>query len=722
MTGNTKLSAVALVIATAILAAAASAAAQDSAGILVLHTYDYDAPGRFPFDTAFARAVREGSDYGVDLYVETLDSHRFGTEPLAGHARRYLREKYADKNITVVVAVYNSALAFVLDEHDPFLPNVPVAALLTGLPRSLPDRVAAIFVGDVVGESVSVALKLNPNAQHVAVITGAPGAQADGSDDEVRSQIVSLALRVPVQLLNNLPFDELLARVQSLAPDGIILFDRQHLGPHDKPISRAEAARQVSRVARAPVYVTSDQLIGTGAVGGIVIRMEVEGFRLAELALRISEQGVAGLSAVESSRVPIFDWRQLRRWGIAESLLPSGSEVLFRELGLWDQYRWYVVGAVTVALAQTGLIAGLVMQRIRRRRVELALRESEQHFRMMADTAPVLIWRSGVDQGCDFFNKPWLSFTGRTLEEELGHGWFAGIHPDDRDRCLSTYKTAFSRRESFRMEYRLRRFDGEHRWVLEIGVPRADDAGQFAGYIGSAIDITDRKHIEAQYQNLAGRLISVQEEERARLARDLHDDVSQQLAGLAILLSGLKRKVGKPGAVSEMEEIITTLQARTSAVAQSIRHLSHELHPSVLAHTGLVETLRRQCTDLEADHGVTVRFHAGDHLDSLPPQVALCLIRVAQEAFTNVIRHARARTIRVELMAIHDRVELCVDDDGIGFDASQAIGTGLGLRSIDERVRLTQGSVRVDSRPGRGTRVLVTIPQPATEAALHRMA
>jgi PAS domain S-box-containing protein len=708
-------------MAMAIGAVAAPASAQDSTAILVLHTYDYDAPGRFPFDTAFARAVREASDYGVDLYVETLDSHRFGSEPLAGRTRQYLREKYADKNITVVVAVYNNALAFVLDEHDPFLPNVPVAALLTGHPRSLPERVAAIFVGDVVGESVSLAFRLNPNARHVAVITGAPGARDDDSDDEVRSQLVSLGLGVPVQFLLNLPLDELLARVETLAPDGIILFDRHYLGPRGKPTSRAEAARQVTRVARAPVYVTSDQLIGTGALGGMVIRMEDEGLRLAELALRISDQGVEGSYPSESSRVPMFDWRQLRRWGIAESLLPPDSDVLFRGFGLWDQYRWYVVAAVSVTLVQTGLIAGLVMQRARRRRVEFALRESERHFHMMADTAPVLIWRSGVDQGCDFFNKPWLSFTGRTFEQESGDGWVGGVHPDDRETCLTTYQTAFKRREPFRMEYRLRRFDGEYRWVLHLGVPRSDEGGQFAGFIGSAIDITDRKLIEAQNHNLAGRLIGVQEEERARLARDLHDDVSQQLAGVAILLSGLKRKVGKPGTETKMDETIATLQERTSALAQSIRHLSHELHPSVLAHAGLVATLRRHCADIEEHHGVTVVFQAGDHLDSLPPEVALCLFRVAQEALTNVVRHAQARTVEVQLMAMNDRVELRVDDDGIGFEASERIGSGLGLRSIDERVRLTRGSLRVDSRQGQGTSLLITIPRPSTHAALHRV-
>ena len=265
------------------------------------------------------------------------------------------------------------------------------------------------------------------------------------------------------------------------------------------------------------------------------------------------------------------------------------------------------------------------------------------------------------------------------------------------------------------MEYRLHRADGEYRWVMHIGVPRYDATGQFAGYIGSAIDITERKDRDPggglqQNRDLAGRLLHAQEEERTRIARDLHDDVSQQLAGVAIILSGLKRKVGKRGAEPEIDGTITALQERTSALAHAIRNLSHELHPSVLEHVGLVVTLQRHCADLETHHHLKVIFSAGDQLDSLSPEVALCLFRVAQEALTNVVRHARARTIHVQLRATNEGIELRVDDDGIGFVVSERIGGGLGLRSIGERVRLNRGHVSVESRPGLQELALVQIP------------
>jgi PAS domain S-box-containing protein len=128
---------------------------------------------------------------------------------------------------------------------------------------------------------------------------------------------------------------------------------------------------------------------------------------------------------------------------------------------------------------------------------EAASRESEARFRILADTAPVMVWMSGTDMLCNFFNKPWLDFTGRTIEQELGNGWSEGVHAEDLQGCLETYVCSFNARQPFTMEYRLRRADGEYRWVLDNGVPRYTPEEEFAGYIGSCIDITERRRAEA---------------------------------------------------------------------------------------------------------------------------------------------------------------------------------------------------------------------------------
>jgi PAS domain S-box-containing protein len=148
----------------------------------------------------------------------------------------------------------------------------------------------------------------------------------------------------------------------------------------------------------------------------------------------------------------------------------------------------------------------IVQEITERKRAEQALRESEERFRNMADTAPVMIWISGRDRLCTFFNKGWLDFTGRTLERELGNGWATGVHPDDLDRCFATYSSSFDACRTFQMEYRLRRADGEYRWVLCRGVPRFEPSGVFAGYIGSDTDITEQKRAAKELQSKFGQV------------------------------------------------------------------------------------------------------------------------------------------------------------------------------------------------------------------------
>src|SRR5262249_32188083 len=153
------------------------------------------------------------------------------------------------------------------------------------------------------------------------------------------------------------------------------------------------------------------------------------------------------------------------------------------------------------------------------KRAEEARRESEERFRLVANTAPVMIWMSGPDKLSTYFNQQWLEFTGRPLEAELGNGWTEGVHPEDLMSCMNKYIEAFDRRQSFRMEYRLRRHDGQYRWLSNIGVPRFERDGRLAGYIGSSIDITDRKLAEAALSNVGRRLIEDHEEERNQSGR-----------------------------------------------------------------------------------------------------------------------------------------------------------------------------------------------------------
>ncbi|HEY1489931.1 MAG TPA: PAS domain S-box protein, partial [Verrucomicrobiae bacterium] len=158
-----------------------------------------------------------------------------------------------------------------------------------------------------------------------------------------------------------------------------------------------------------------------------------------------------------------------------------------------------------------------------RRHAEEAMRQSEQRFRTMADGAPVLIWVAGLDKGYTWFNQPWLNFTGRMLEESLGTGWVKNVRPEDLERVLQIYKQAFDARQEFQMEYRLRRHDGEWRWMMDHGVPIGASPEKFAGYIGSCVDITDRKQVEADLREKESELRFVADHTPVCLARCTRD-------------------------------------------------------------------------------------------------------------------------------------------------------------------------------------------------------
>jgi PAS domain S-box-containing protein len=221
--------------------------------------------------------------------------------------------------------------------------------------------------------------------------------------------------------------------------------------------------------------------------------------------------------------------------------------------------------------------------------------------------------------------------------------------------------------------------------------------------------VTLRESYE-RIQDLAGRLLVAEEAERSRIARDLHDDINQQVAALSIALSRLKRRISDADRAILNTELMS-LQERAIALADSVRRLSHELHPGALQHAGLTVALESHCAEFREQYGIDVTFDGELDLNALEPDVALCLFRVAQELLRNVAKHAGAHRIRVGLCRDTSVLTMTIADDGRGFDAGLLRrGGGLGLLSIEERARLVHGHVSIESGAARGTTVKLTVP------------
>jgi signal transduction histidine kinase len=295
------------------------------------------------------------------------------------------------------------------------------------------------------------------------------------------------------------------------------------------------------------------------------------------------------------------------------------------------------------------------------------------------------------------------------LDQELGSGWTAGVHPEDLARCLDTYVTAFDKRQPFTMEYRLRNFEGEYCWVTDAGIPRTFPDGTFLGYVGCCLDISDKKDAENARKDLANRLIHAQETERTRIARELHDDVGQQLAILRIEMM----RAGEPvsGSPDKRHPSVTELCDSVKIIADKISHMSHQLHSSELEFLGLKVAVQSACRQSAERYGIKIECICDEVPAKIDGIVSLCLFRVVQEALHNVAKHSGAANIEVRLKAAPDELTLAVIDDGHGFDVEQArLATGLGLIGMRERIQLIGGHFEVSSEPGHGTRIRVRAP------------
>jgi PAS domain S-box-containing protein len=340
--------------------------------------------------------------------------------------------------------------------------------------------------------------------------------------------------------------------------------------------------------------------------------------------------------------------------------------------------------------------------------------ESETRFRTMADQAPVLLWMAGTDGLCEYFNQRWLAFTGRTLEQEIGNGWAEGVHAEDFQNCMTTYLEAFVERRSFSMEYRMRRHDGEYRWVFDQGAPRFDPDGKFVGYIGSCVDVTEQRQARDALAVLTRELESrVRErtaiaQEREVLLREVHHRVKNDLQLICSLLNMQARRLNDPKLVAALEDS----QARVQTIALIHEYMYQSESLARLPFSSNIRSLAASVLRVAGTPTGQVRLdvQVEDEV-MLPVDRAIPCGLILNELLTNALKHAfpdgRNGTLRVTLRKQSDaRAALFVEDDGIGMrtlPASNGKNDGkgsLGFRLIRAFAEQLGADLHVSSEGG----------------------
>src|SRR6516165_4086579 len=908
---------------------------------------------------AFRAALNARSAERIAVYAENLDLVRSSGPRYEEILKTYLREKYRDRPIGVITTIGPAALTFMLRARPELWPDVPAIFASvdpeTAAQVQIPVGVTGLVRRQTVRDSVSVARALMPNLKRIALV--GDRLERQNFRRHFEQEIPLLAAEVEIIDLTGLPMVELRKRVATLPEDTVIYFTTLTFdGDRPAYISR-DALVSIAEVANRPIVVDLEPNVGYGGVGGLVADPDRIGSEAARLVLRIlNGESAADIPVLAGNFVrPVFDWGELRRWNVSEHRLPAGSDVLFRQPGLWEQYKWYILAAAALVVIEAAFIVVLlanrrrlqasedrislaadaadlycweweipsdqvwttgtgrnaldwrpsrpltfeqVMERVhpddresmrqalqrsvegggdyevdyrlvapgvdtrwlaargrcefdrdgkplrmrgvtiditKRRQAEEALIASEQRVSLAADAANLRCWvhdlvtdqmwatqtgrnvlgwwpsrpltfeqfmervhpddrqsvrravqRSREDHSdyeaeyrlvvpsvgtrwvaargrCEFDcdGKP-LRMRGVTIditkrrqaEEALIAseqrvslaadaaslrcweydiqsdqlwatqtdrnmlGWWPSrpltfeqfterVHPDDRESVRRAVQRSREDRSDYEAEYRLVVPGGGTRWVAARGRREFDRDGKPLRMRGVTIDITKRRQAEEAARELSGRLINAQEEERSRLARELHDDVTQRLALLAIDAGRGERNLPSAAGGTAMRAMRESL----IRLSEDVHALAYRLHPSILEDLGLIEALKTECERFGRVASIPVDLKAQEVPDPLPHAVALCLYRIAQEALRNVGRHARASAVQVSLRRLDGGVQLAVRDNGAGFDpAQQRDRPSLGHASMRQRIYQLNGELEVESAPGHGTTVLAWVP------------
>jgi PAS domain S-box-containing protein len=814
--------------------------------VLVFHLMRRDDAAVLEKERVYQNVLSRGLAGQLDYYSEHVDLARFGVKDYQKALRDFLKQKYKGSNFDLIITSADLQ-TFLVKFGDELFPNTPVVFAKgddVADSKVSPNNFTGItFESDRRG-TLDVIRKLQPTVKRIFVVSGASEAVDKWHEDRARKQFKAYGNRFEFIYLSGLRMEELKRRVSRLTTDSVVYFVMMAEDGAGKRFVITDALDQIAAASSVPVYTWHDSFLSHGVVGGKLLSSEKSAEQTAAVALRIlrgERPDAIPITRVDASRLA-FDWRQLQRWKLDESRLPPASEILFREATFWQRYQNHIIGVIAVLAIQSALIMTLLVERRRRQKAIIRLKDSEARYRNVVDTQTELICRFLPDTRLTFVNEAYCRYFGRTKYQLVGTKFIFLIPESERESMLRYVESLVERPRTETKEHPVIGPDGScswHQWTSSVistvpsveiqGVGRdistrkhleqqlvrserefsrlvenspdvicrlnrdrrfiyvspnldgifglgveafigkrpsevtaADyDSSEFEFRCEEAIDkrlvtkcdfhyrgryyrtriipeyssdgdvesvmtisedFTDRRRTELELTKLTTRLLTLQDEERRKIARELHDGAAQNMFALTMNLSRLGKELNHRS--PRIKGVLSDSQQLAEESLSELRTITYLLHPPVLDQTGLADALHWLARGFSKRSGIQVDTSAVQEIGRLAPDCERALFRIVQESLTNVRRHSGSDTAYILLERSDGEVKLHVQDHGHGMPpvgAGAAEGTsefGVGIPGMRQRLTQLGGRIKIDSSD-RGTTIIVVVPTTEEEVAVH---
>ena len=621
---------------------------------------------------------------GISIRNQFYENLDFGRNPESEHRKKVaelLRQRYSNRQVDLIVTTYAGALKFALNEGLTIFSQAPIIALYLAPGTEIPESNRVIFRHSTMVDppgTLESALKLLPKTKQVYVVSGAH-INDKRLENLVRQEFKKWEGRLEFFYLNNLPMERILATVSSLPANSIVFLPSFQTDMFGTVFTTREVVQRVSKASNAPVFGLVDVGLGYGFVGGYLFNYELMGRKVGEFGLEILRSGIqnaAGSSKnIEVRPIPMFDWRQLRRWNLSESALPKGSIIVNRETTFWD-FKYYIIGGLAVFLVQLLLIAGLLLQRRRKIVAEASLRQKTEELDQFFNVSLDLKCIANTDGYFLRLNPAWERTLGYTREELMAKPFLEFVHPDDLGGTREAVSTLSSQQKVTSFENRYRCKDGTYRWLEWVSSP----AGNLI--YAAARDITTRKQAEQEASEARRELTRMDRLSRmGELVASLAHELNQPLT--AILSSAQAALRFLQSATPDLHLFRTILQhiveddKRAAAVITSLRSLVkrgerkmervniNEVLESVLTLFRSEAIIRN--VEIETDCASSLPLVDGDKVQL--QQVILNIMMNAVEAMSEM-PHQRRRVV-VRTRATDHHIQVTMRDFGPGIDPAK---------------------------------------------------